>query len=51
VLDRERRIYDDWSIDGTFPIESGWRVEPDRDGSCIEWTTVRDLKTSLLGGG
>jgi hypothetical protein len=39
LLDRERRAYDDRSLEGTFPIESAWRVEPDGDGARIYWTT------------
>jgi hypothetical protein len=39
VLDPEQRIYDDRSIDGTFLIESGWRVDPHDAGARINWTT------------
>ena len=39
VLDPDRRVYDDRSIEGTFLIESGWRVDPDDAGARIHWTT------------
>jgi hypothetical protein len=39
VLDPEQRIYDDRSIDGTFLIESGWRVDPHDAAARINWTT------------
>jgi hypothetical protein len=39
VLDLQRREYDDRWIEGTFPIESGWRVEQDGNGARFRWTT------------
>jgi hypothetical protein len=39
VVDPERRLYDDRAVDGTFLIESGWRVEPRGEGSRIVWNT------------
>jgi uncharacterized protein YndB with AHSA1/START domain len=39
VLDAARRVYDDRALDGTFLIESGWRVEPRGGGSRLHWTT------------
>ena len=38
-LDPERRVYDDRFLDGTFPIQSGWRVESHDGGSRLLWTT------------
>ncbi|HET7474561.1 MAG TPA: SRPBCC family protein [Dermatophilaceae bacterium] len=39
ALDRGAHTYDDRSVSGTFPIESGWRVEAVPGGSRVHWTT------------
>lgn len=50
----ERRVYDDRFLDGTFPIQSGWQVEPRDGGSRIHWATefegrgLMRLLTSVL---
>ena len=55
VLDPEQRVYNDRSIEGTFLIESGWRVDPDDAGARIHWTTryeprgVMRMLTPVLG--
>lgn len=47
VVDSHRREYDDRSVDGTFPIESGWRVDEDGAGSCIRWITRYEARGPL----
>jgi uncharacterized protein YndB with AHSA1/START domain len=39
-VDPQQRVYADRWLDGTFPIESAWRIEPkDGQGARIHWTT------------
>ena len=47
VVDAQRREYDDRSVDGTFPIESGWRVDEDGSGSRIRWITRYEARGPL----
>src|SRR6266545_1427983 len=53
VLDATSRVYDDRAIDGTFLIESGWRVEPRAaggagGGSRILWNTRFALRGPMV---
>jgi uncharacterized protein YndB with AHSA1/START domain len=39
ALNPSERIYSDHFIDGAFPLQSSWRVEPKDGGSRLLWTT------------